>query len=76
MIAMHRTLTGAAALLACATLAACTAATQKRATENAAVKKDVATEIDRICALPEPDRATELKELQTETGYELYCARK
>jgi hypothetical protein len=49
-------------------LAACAA-------ENAATKKNIAAEIDRLCALPESERQDALDKLKKESGYELQCAR-
>jgi hypothetical protein len=49
-------------------LAACAA-------ENAATKKNIAAEIDRLCALPDSERQEALDKLKKESGYELQCAR-
>jgi hypothetical protein len=73
---MHRTLNGAASVLFCLAIVACESPTQRRATEHAAEKKEVAAEVERICALPEPQRQEALKKVKAESGMELYCAEK
>jgi hypothetical protein len=45
------------------------------AAENAAAKKNLGAEIDRICSLPESERQAALDELEKESGYELQCGR-
>jgi hypothetical protein len=57
-------------------LAACTTSEERKEVETAKVKKNVAHEIARICALPHPARDEELKKLKERTGMELYCATK
>jgi len=42
--------------------------------ENAAIQKQAAQEITRICSLPEADREVALKKLKEESGVVLYCA--
>jgi hypothetical protein len=46
------------------------------AAENAAAKKSLAAEIDRICALPDSERQDALDRLKRESGYELQCGRR
>jgi len=55
-------------------LSACTTPAQRRAAENAAIQKQAAQEITRICSLPEADREVALKKLKEESGVVLYCA--
>jgi hypothetical protein len=38
------------------------------------VKEGAARQIDRICALPEPQRQAEIRKLESESGLELQCA--
>lgn len=57
----------------CLALTACAATRDEPAAENAAIKKDIAAEIERICGLPEPERAAELAALRRRSGYELQC---
>jgi hypothetical protein len=57
-------------------LAGCTTAEgQRRATENAEIRKHAADEIDHICALKSPEREAAIEKLKKESGYELQCAR-
>jgi hypothetical protein len=64
-----------AAFVVAATLAgSCTTAGQRNAAERAAVKQEVAAEVERICALPEPEREAELKRVKEESGLTLFCA--
>jgi hypothetical protein len=53
----------------------CSTGAQRKAAERAAFKKEVAAEVERICALPEHDRGAELKKVKEESGLELYCAK-
>lgn len=62
-------------LAAFGVLCACTTATQRRAAENAAVQKEAAREITRICALPPPERAAELDRINKESGIVVQCGR-
>ena len=72
---MLRTLKGAAFVLGCLGLSGCSTPDQREAAESAAIKKEVAAEIDRICSLAEPERTAELEKVKRESGMELYCAR-
>ena len=56
-------------------IAGCASTSQQRTAENAAVKKEAAQEIDRICSLPESERETELQKLKEESGLVLFCGR-
>lgn len=58
----------------CFTIGTCLALTACAA-ENAATKKSIGAEIDRICALSESERQEALDKLKNESGYELQCAR-
>jgi hypothetical protein len=62
-------------VLAAAALGACTTPAQRRAAENAAIKKEAATEIKRICSLPEDERQAQLKRLKDEQGVVISCGR-
>jgi hypothetical protein len=55
------------------TLAACQTAQQRKAAENAAVNKQAAQEIKRICGLHGAERDTELRKLRAASGLDLYC---
>src|SRR5262245_28084333 len=72
--AMRRSRTVPSTLRRCFTIGTClalTACAGKRASEDAATKKNVAAQIDRICALPEAERNAALDKLKKESGYEL-----
>jgi hypothetical protein len=56
-------------------LVGCTAAGQSKDAERSAVRKEVAAEVERICALPEREREAELKKVKDESGLDLYCAK-
>jgi hypothetical protein len=62
--------------LALAALASCETAAERRAAENARIEKQAAAEINRICALPEAERAVELKKIKDQSGMVLYCGSK
>jgi hypothetical protein len=61
-------------LRSCVTIGACLALIACAA-ENAATKKNIAAEIERLCALPDSERQAALAKLKKESGYELQCAR-
>jgi len=50
-------------------------AAQQKATENAAINKEAATEIKRICSLPEEQRQADLKRLKDEKGVVISCGK-
>jgi nitrous oxide reductase accessory protein NosL len=54
-------------------LAACATEQQRKAQENAAIRKQAAREIERICALPEPDRQAEIEKIKEQSGMVIYC---
>ena len=54
-------------------LAGCQTAQQRKAAENAAVNRQAADEITRICALHSSERDAELKKLKAASGLDLYC---
>lgn len=72
---MHRLKAAIPVLTAAMLVGGCETEAQRRAAENVAIKKEAAREIDRICSLPESERAAELKKLKDESGYELFCGR-
>jgi hypothetical protein len=55
---------------------ACETPRQHKAAEDAAIKKQAADEIARICALHGAEREAELQKLKDASGMELYCADK
>ena len=55
-------------------LAACSTA-QRKAAENASIQQDAATEIRRICALPESDRQVEIQKIKDEAGVVVACGK-
>jgi hypothetical protein len=59
--------------LAVLALTSCQTAQQRKAAENAAVNKQAADEIARICALHGAERESELKKLKAASGLDLYC---
>lgn len=46
---------------------------QRQAAQEAQAEKEVAREIDRICALPKAERDAQLEKLKKETRLTLYC---
>lgn len=63
------------ALAALGVLCGCATEAQHRATENAAVQKEAAKEIKRICALPASERAAELERINKESGIVVQCGK-
>jgi hypothetical protein len=70
MAPRHLTLLLPLAILA---ITACETAQQRKAAENAAIKKQAAAEITRICALHGAEREAELQKFKAVSGMELYC---
>jgi len=60
--------------LAILAIAGCGAQQHRKATASAAIKKQAADEITRICALHGAEREAELKKLKAASGMDLYCA--
>jgi outer membrane biogenesis lipoprotein LolB len=60
-------------ILAVLLLGACASDAQRRAAEHAAIEKQTALEIDRICALPQPERDAELARIRVESGIIVQC---
>ena len=56
-------------------LGACSTAAQRRAAETSEIEREAAKEIRRICALPESERAAEIKRLQTESSMTVNCGK-
>ena len=56
-------------------LGACSTAAQRRAAQTAQIEKAAAKEIRRICALPESERAAEIKKLEDESGFTVNCGK-
>jgi hypothetical protein len=54
-------------------LGACTTAAQRKAAETAEIEREAARELRRICALPESERATEIKRLEDESSMTVNC---
>jgi len=54
-------------------LAGCQTDQQRKAAENAAVNRQAADEITRICALHGAEREAQLKKLKAASGLDLYC---
>lgn len=63
------------AVLIAAATAGCETAAKRQAREVAEARKDVAREVQRICALPKEEREKELEKLKTESGMVLACGR-
>ncbi len=61
------------ALAALCSLEACTTSAQRKAAENAAIEKQAAEEVRRICALPEVEREAEVKKIKEDSGLSVYC---
>ena len=59
--------------LALVLLSACETPAGRQARENARTGKQAAKEMNRICALPEDKRDTELKRIKEQSGLVLYC---
>jgi hypothetical protein len=62
------------ALTALCTVSACATHTAREPVEKAIVKRQAAQEVERICALPEPEREAERKKVEQESGFIIYCA--
>ena len=56
-------------------LAACSTAGQRRAAENATIQQNAATEVRRICALPESERQAEIQKIKDEAGVVVACGK-
>jgi len=54
-------------------LGGCITEAQRRAAENAAIQKQAAHEVRRICALPPAERDAELQRIEKESGIVLHC---
>lgn len=54
-------------------LAACTTAMHRKAVERAAIQKEAAQEVGRICALPPAEREAELGKIEAESGIVIQC---
>ena len=54
-------------------IASCQTEAQRKAEENTRVEKQAAKEINRICALTQAQRETEVKRIKEQTGVVLYC---
>lgn len=62
------------AALALLPVAGCESQAQRdKAVQDAAIRREGADEIKRICALPEPERDQELQKLRERSGVVLYC---
>ena len=62
--------------LAIFAFAGCETPQQRKAAEKAAINKQAAAEIARICALQGAEREAELKRFKDVSGMELYCSGK
>jgi hypothetical protein len=60
--------------LAMLAVAGCEMPQQRKAAENATIKKQAADEIARICALHGAEREVEMKKFKDVSGMELYCS--
>jgi hypothetical protein len=56
-------------------LSACSTAAQLKAAQRAELDKEAATEIRRVCALPNPERAAKIKKIQDESGMTVDCGK-
>jgi hypothetical protein len=63
-------------LLGLVVLAGCATAEQQKAEKNAVIQKRAATEIERICALPEAEREAQIQKIKDQSGMVLYCGNK
>jgi hypothetical protein len=54
--------------------AGCQTASQRKAAEDAALRKHAVDEIDRICALHGAERQAALEKMKRESGMELFCS--
>jgi len=61
--------------LAVIVLGACALPTERQEPGKAETKKQVATEITRICSLPPDQREAELERLQAAFGIVAYCGK-
>jgi hypothetical protein len=58
-------------LTACVSVAA-----QRKADDDAAVQKEAAREIQRVCALPEFERESEIRKVKDQSGFVIVCSGK
>jgi hypothetical protein len=56
-------------------LASCSTAGQRKAAENASIQQNAATEVRRICALPEPERQAEIQKIKDAAGVVIACGK-
>jgi hypothetical protein len=63
------------ALAALGVLSGCSTEAHRRAAEAAAIQKEAAREIKRICALPLAERAAELERINKESGIVVQCGK-
>lgn len=56
-------------------LCACTTEAHRRAAEHAAVEKEAAQEVRRICALPPAERQAELAKISKDSGIVVQCGK-
>jgi outer membrane biogenesis lipoprotein LolB len=54
-------------------LAGCTTPAQRKAAEDADVRKQATQKIKRICSLPEAEREAELKRIKDQSGVVIIC---
>jgi len=63
-----------ALILACSlVLSGCGTAPQRKGAESQQTTQKAEQKIERICALPQPERDAQLKKLKAETGVVLLC---
>ena len=62
-------------LIGLVVITACSTAGQRKAAENASIQQNVATEIRRICALPESERQAEMQKIKGEAGVVVACGK-
>jgi len=63
-----------ALILACSLmLSGCGATASRKAADASTTTQKAGQKIERICALPQPERDAELKKLKAETGVVLLC---
>jgi hypothetical protein len=68
-----KTLLPAALILLATVFTACSTTAQYPSAENAAIEKDAAQEIHRICALPESQRQAEIQKIRVASGVVVTC---
>jgi hypothetical protein len=56
-------------------LVACATPQQRKAVEDATLQREASREINRVCSLPEAERAAEIEAIKAESGMVVLCGK-